>query len=98
MLLKEDSVTKETTLDKFFSDKKMSVRATVKSLLDEILLRERIDLHILKKINREIIVLDTEILQTRNIISIPFLSLNRLYDKHRECLQVFLIGICQTRF
>ena len=50
-----------------FSDKSKTLKTTVKSLLNEIELRENIDSHLLRKINDEICRFHTHVMQMENI-------------------------------
>jgi len=54
IVLKEDSKTETGILERVFSDKSKNLKATVKALFNEILLRERIDLFLLYKIDADI--------------------------------------------
>ncbi|MBT4483586.1 MAG: hypothetical protein HOC71_07905 [Candidatus Latescibacteria bacterium] len=54
-------------LEKVFSDKSKTLKTTVKSLLNEIELRENIDSHLLRKINDEICRFHTHLMHIENI-------------------------------
>ncbi|MFC1551321.1 hypothetical protein ACFL6P_02025 [Candidatus Latescibacterota bacterium] len=54
-------------LEKVFSDKSKSLKTTVKSLLNEIKLREKLDSHLLRKINDEICQSHTHLMHLENI-------------------------------
>jgi len=54
-------------LEKVFSDKSKTLKTTVKSLLSEIELREKLDSHLLKKINDEICRFHTHLMHVENI-------------------------------
>ena len=54
-------------LEKVFSDKTKTLKTTVKSLLNEIELRENLDSHLLRKINDEICRFHTHLMHIGNI-------------------------------
>ena len=54
-------------LDKLFSDKSKTSKASVKALLNEIELRESLDSHLLKKIEEEISIQNTHLLNLYNL-------------------------------
>ncbi len=54
IVFKNHSEVKGSILDKVFSEKQKTIASTIKSVLDEIHLREALDLHLLKKINEDI--------------------------------------------
>ena len=62
---KQDS--RKGILEKVFSDKSKTLKTTVKSLLNEIELRENLDSHLLKKINDEICRFHTHLMHMENI-------------------------------
>ena len=53
-------------LEKMFSDKTKTLKATVKALLDEIKLRESIDSHLVNKIDEDICSQHTHLMQIKN--------------------------------
>jgi hypothetical protein len=53
IVLKEEPDTETGMFEKVFSDKKKNLRATVKALFNEIMLRERLDLFLLYKIDAD---------------------------------------------
>jgi len=53
IVLKEDSETESGMLEKVFSDKRKNLKATVKALFNEIMLRERLDLFLFDKIDAD---------------------------------------------
>jgi hypothetical protein len=59
---------KETgTLERFFSDKTRTQKATVRALLDEIKLRETLDSHLITKMDDEICRQHTDLMQLDNV-------------------------------
>lgn len=59
----KNKIKKETSaLERIFSDKTKTLKATVKALLDEIKLRENLNLHLLKKIDNDICSNNTQIM------------------------------------
>jgi hypothetical protein len=53
IVLKEDSENESGMLEKVFSDKRKNLKATVKALFNEIMLRERLDLFLVDKIDAD---------------------------------------------
>ena len=54
-------------LDKLFFDKSKTLKATVKALLEEIKLRENLNIHLLNKINKDICWQHTQLEQLNNM-------------------------------
>lgn len=54
VVLKLNKENNSGLIEKIFSDKTQSLNSTIKSLLDEIKLREKLDIHLLNKINSDI--------------------------------------------
>ena len=54
IVFKNQPETKGSILDKVFSEKQKTISSTIRSILDEIHLREALDLHLLQKINEDI--------------------------------------------
>ncbi|HDY90224.1 MAG TPA: hypothetical protein ENH82_19155 [bacterium] len=75
-------------LEKVFSDKSKTLKTTVKSLLNEIELRENIDSHLLRKINDEICRFHTHLMHLETIkvqyFSEWFIDINKLKMQHEE--------------
>ena len=67
IVFKEGPEKEKGTLEKLFSDKSKTLKATVKALLDEIKLRESLDSHLLSKIDDEICRQHTHLLQLKNL-------------------------------
>lgn len=65
--LKETPERETGTLERFFSDKTRTHKATVRALLDEITLRERLDSHLITKIDNEICRQHTDLMQLGNL-------------------------------
>jgi len=64
----KDKLEKDTNLlDKLFFDKSKTSKATVKALLEEITLRENLNIHLLNKINKDICRQDTHLMHLENI-------------------------------
>ena len=64
-----ETETKENTglLRNLFADKTKSLKATVKALLDEIKLREELNIHLLKNLDEDICRLNSDLLSFKNI-------------------------------
>ena len=79
---------KKGILDKVFSDKSKTLKTTVTSLLREIQLREKLDSHLLRKINDEICQSHTHLMHLENIkvqyFSDWFIDINKLKMQHEE--------------
>jgi len=54
-------------VDKIFSNKTQTLHSTIKALLDEIRLREELDIHILNKINNDISWQQSQLICLKNI-------------------------------
>lgn len=66
VVFKEKPEKEKGLLEKLFSDKTKTLKATVKALLDEIKLRESIDSHLLNKIDEDICRQHTHLMQIKN--------------------------------
>jgi len=67
IVLKEKPEKDKNVLEKIFSDRTKTQKATVKALLEEIELREKLDSHLLKKIEEEISIQNTHLLNLNNL-------------------------------
>ena len=65
---KEKPEKNKNILEKLFTDKSKTQKATVKALLEEIELRENLDTHLLKKIEEEISIHNSQLLNLNNLI------------------------------
>ncbi len=64
---KEKPEINKNILEKLFTDKSKTQKATVKALLEEIELRENLDTHLLKKIEEEISIHNSQLLNLNNL-------------------------------
>jgi hypothetical protein len=78
IVFKNKSETRNTILDNVFSDKQKTLAATIKSLLDEIHLREELDLHLLNKINED------RCWQKTQLINLENLNVNYIFEWFNE--------------
>jgi hypothetical protein len=78
ILLKQGSEKEEGMLEKVFSDKSKTLKATVKALLTDIELRERLNYHLLNKIDDEICEQHTDLMQLQN------LRVHYIFDRFME--------------
>ena len=74
-------------LEKLFSDKSRTLKATVKALLDEIELRESLDSHLLNKANDEICKLHTNLMQLKNLKTQYSFDLSKEVNKMKMQLE-----------
>lgn len=78
IVFKEGSENEKGILEKVFSDKSKTLKATVKALLNEIELRENLDSHLLNKIDDEICKQHTDLMQLNN------LKVDYMFDRFME--------------
>ena len=78
IVLKEGSEKEKGILERVFSDKSKTLKATVKALLNEIELRERLNSHLLYKIDDEICEQHTDLMQLEN------LKVHYIFDRFME--------------
>ena len=67
IVYKEETHNGKDLLDKMFFDKTKNLKATIKALFNEILLREKIDSHVLNKIDDDISKQNTHLLNLDNL-------------------------------
>jgi len=79
IVFKEDTKTETGILERVFSDKRKNLKATVKALFNEIMLRERIDLFLLYKIDADIFKQNSYIEQLK-VVAAHSYSLELLKD------------------
>lgn len=73
-------------IEKLFSDKTKALKATVKSFLNEIEIREKLNLHILHKIDEDVCKENTRIMQLESLI--VHYSLKDLLDVKKIILKI----------
>ena len=66
ILFREKPEKEKGLLEKLFSDKTKTLKATVKALLDEIKLRENLNIHLLNKVGEDICSQHTHLMQIEN--------------------------------
>lgn len=95
--LKAEPEKERSPLERVFSNKATTSKATVKALLDEIKLRENLDSHLLKTIDDEICRQNTKLLQLDNVKFHYSPELQRARDKTRIQLETNVLLLEQEK-
>ena len=81
-------------VDKVFSDKSRTLKATVKALFNEILTREKLDSELLKKIDSEICKTDTYLEQIRSVTKKQYThDLELAFSRRRTQLETRVLDL-----
>lgn len=76
----------DSALERLLSDKTKTLKATIKALFDEISLREKLDSHILHKIDDDICRQHTDLIQIKNLK--PQYSLELAKNVYKQKMQL----------
>lgn len=94
IVLKEEPLPERGTIDKIFSDKSRNLKATVKALFNEILLRERLNTYLLGRMDDDLCKTGSYLEEIRMITSRDYLrDLTLGFSRRRTMLESRLIDL-----